>query len=219
MAKDRCLIFDESGNLGIQGRYFVIACIDTCERKTLHNIMKRKLLKAKTLFPELAIHANEIKATEAHPCVKHHMLECIASKKLRISYIVADLKHVEDYLLKDKNLLYNFIMKILIDSIVGQNDKGIKLNIISDNKTLKVHSKNSFEDYIKIHLNYERKLNMDIFVKYLDSDALDAYVVQAADYVANAIYSYYEYNNNLYFDLLKDSINVVQEFPRKKFGK
>lgn len=219
MAKDRCLIFDESGNLGIQGRYFVIACIDTCERKALHNVMKRKLLRAKTSFPELAIHANEIKATEAHPCVKHHLLECIATKNLSISYIVADLKYVEEYLLKDKNLLYNFIMKILIDSIVGQNDKGIKLNIISDNKTLKVHSKNSFEDYIKIHLNYERRLNMDICVKYLDSDALDAYVVQAADYVANAIYSHYEYNNSLYFDLLKDSINMVQEFPRKMFGK
>ena len=66
---DRCLIFDESGNLGRQGRYFVIACIDTYDRKALHNVMKRKLLRAKQIFPELSVHANEIKAAEAHPCI------------------------------------------------------------------------------------------------------------------------------------------------------
>lgn len=219
MANDRCLIFDESGNLGKRGRYFVIACIDTCDRKALHNIMKRKLLKAKTVFPELAIHSNEIKAFEAHPCVKYHILESIASKSLSISYIVADLNYVEQSLLKDKNLFYNYIMKILIDGLVGNKDRGSKLNIISDNKTLKVHSKNSFEDYIKIYLNYERKLDIDISVRYLDSDALDAYIVQAADYVANAIYNFYENNNNIFFDIINPIINKCEKFPRSKFGK
>lgn len=216
---DRCLIFDESGNMGTQGRYFVIACIDTYDRKALHNIMKRKLLQAKKLFPELSTHANEIKAAEAYPCIKYHLLECIATKNLNISYIVADLKHVDPTLLKDKNLLYNYIMKILIDNLVCFSDKGKKLNIVSDNKTLKVPSKNSFEDYIKIHLNYERKLNMDISVRFLDSDAIDAYIVQAADYVANAIYTYYEYNNADYFNQINGIINVCEKFPRTKFGR
>ena len=40
---ERCLIFDESGNLGTSGRYFVISCIDTRNAKSLHNIMKKKL--------------------------------------------------------------------------------------------------------------------------------------------------------------------------------
>ena len=47
---ERCLIFDESGNLGSSGRYFVIACIDTKNYKALHNIMKRKLGIAKRQF-------------------------------------------------------------------------------------------------------------------------------------------------------------------------
>ena len=36
--KERYLIFDESGNLGTSGRYFVIACIDTYNYKALHNV-------------------------------------------------------------------------------------------------------------------------------------------------------------------------------------
>ena len=60
---ERCLIFDESGNLGTSGRYFVISCIDTTNAKALHNIMKRKLQQAGELFPELrTLHAHEIKA-------------------------------------------------------------------------------------------------------------------------------------------------------------
>ena len=65
---DRYLIFDESGNLGANGRFFVIACIDTRNHKALHNIMKRKLGAAKKLFFELAsLHSHEIKAKDAYP--------------------------------------------------------------------------------------------------------------------------------------------------------
>lgn len=60
---ERCLIFDESGNLGASGRYFVISCIDTMNAKSLHNIMKRKLKQAGNMFPALAaMHSHEIKA-------------------------------------------------------------------------------------------------------------------------------------------------------------
>ena len=52
-SNERCLIFDESGNLGVSGRYFVISCIDTMNAKSLHNIMKRKLKQAGDKFPEL----------------------------------------------------------------------------------------------------------------------------------------------------------------------
>ena len=47
---ERCLIFDESGNLGSKGRYFVIACIDTTNAKELHNIIKRKIKKSRWII-------------------------------------------------------------------------------------------------------------------------------------------------------------------------
>ena len=79
-AGERCIIFDESGNLGKSGRYFVIARIDTKECKSLHNIMKRKLKLADDKFPDMKKeHAHEIKAVDAYPCVKYHILECITS--------------------------------------------------------------------------------------------------------------------------------------------
>ena len=217
---ERCIIFDESGNLGRVGRYFVIACIDTTECKALHNVMKRKLKIADDKFPDMKKdHAHEIKAVDAYPCVKHHILECIASKNLSVSYIVADLQHVKPKLLEDKNILYNYLMKLLLDRIISSKDSGTRINILCDNKTTKITSKNSFEDYIKIHFNCEKDYDIDLNVRYMDSDAGDAFVVQAADYVANAIYSYYEYDNGIYKDILIPKFNSTQHFTYEHFGK
>ncbi len=217
---ERCLIFDESGNLGASGRYFVIACIDTQNCKALHNMMKRKLRKAKDMFPELAVlHSHEVKAKDAYPCVKYHILETIAEKDLKIHYIVADLKHIRPKLLEDKNILYNYLMKLLLDKIISSADNGTTINIISDNHTTKIASGNSFEEYIKIHFIFERGYDLNIKVAYMDSDASDAYIVQAADYVANALYTKFEYCNHLYSDQLNHSQGAFVTFPYYNFGK
>ncbi|MDY6329457.1 MAG: DUF3800 domain-containing protein [Lachnospiraceae bacterium] len=217
---ERCLIFDESGNMGVSGRYFVISCIDTKNAKSLHNIMKRKLKQAGDMFPELkTLHVHEIKAKDAYPCVKYHLLECIMSKELSVSYIVIDLKHIEDRLLKDKNILYNFAAKILISKLITKEDEGTIVNILFDNKTTKIASKNSLREYIIAYLVYEQGLDIAINFEYKDSDAGDAFIIQAADYIANALYCKYEYDNDIYVKLIEKKINKKQHFPYKNFGK
>ena len=182
--------------------------------------MKRKLKKAKELFPAMINgHANEIKAKDAYPCVKYHILECIVSKDVKISYIVVDLKHTEQRLLIDKNIMYNFASKILISHLISKKDEGTIINIIFDNKTSKITSKDSLRDYIITYLRYEENLDVSIHFEYKDSDAGDAYIIQAADYVANAIYSKYEYGSCIYTDIIASSVDVTQHFPYKYFGK
>lgn len=217
---ERCLIFDESGNLGSSGRFFVIACIDTCNYKSLHNVMKRKLGIAKQQFQELAcLHSNEIKAKDAYPCIKYHILETIAAKDLTISYIVADLKYIKPALLKEKNILYNYLMRLLIDRLVSEKDNNTSLNIICDNHTTKIASGNSFEEYIKLHLLYEKNYDVNINVVYMDSDDRNAYPVQAADYVANALYGFFEYGDKIYYERFSAKIHNDLYFPYKDFGK
>ncbi len=217
---ERYLIFDESGNLGSSGRYFVIACIDTNNYKALHNIMHKKLGIAKKMFHELSIlHSNEIKAKDAYPCIKYHILECIAKKDLQISYIVADLNHVKPSLLIDKNILYNFLMKLLIERLITDKDNGTTVNIICDKHSTKVASGNSFSDYIKLFLLYEKEYDINLNINYMDSDDKNAYIVQAADYIANALYGYYEYGDNIYYSRFKHKLGSVLLFPWKLFGK
>lgn len=182
--------------------------------------MKKKLGAAKQIFQELAcLHSNEIKAKDAYPCIKYHVLESIARKDLSISYIVADLKYVKPNLLEDKNILYNYLMKLLIDSLVTEKDDNTTLNIICDNHTTKIASGNSFEEYIKLHLIYEKDYNINLNVVYMDSDDRNAYTVQAADYVANALYGAFEYGNSIYYNQFRAKVHSAIKFPYKNFGK
>ena len=216
---ERCIIFDESGNLGSAGRYFVISCIDTHSYKSLHNIMVRKLGVARTQFPEIINgHAHEIKAADAHPCVKYHILECIATKDISVSYIVLDKQHAKPELLEDKNIMYNYLSKILLAKMIGKDDSNTTIHILCDNHTTKITSLNSFGDYIKIYFNYEQDLGIDLDIQYLDSDSADAYVVQAADYVANAVWTKYEHGYSIYADRLNSKYQIQDKFPYKMFG-
>ena len=152
--------------------------------------MKKKLGVAKQLFQELAcLHSNEIKAKDAYPCIKYHILETIARKELSISYIVADLKYIKPALLEDKNILYNYLMKILIDSLVSESDNSTILNIICDNHTTKIASGNSFEEYIKLHLIYEKDYDIKLNIIYTPKTILIYF------YLAQSNYYYLVVNN------------------------
>lgn len=216
--KEFYFYFDESGNLGIKDRYFVIACILTEKPKELENIMKKTLLHIKKTYKQCKWNGYELKANSCKPWVKEKIYDSIAKKDIQIAYIVGDKVWIEDRLKNNNNLLYNFMLKILLDNFKNRF-RNSKVNLILDNKTIKVKSFNSFKDYIDIHMNYELKLNSDISVEYRDSSAKNAYNIQAADYIANAIFAKYEYGYEEYYKLFKNKIKTFELYPYRKFGK
>lgn len=214
--KTKYLFFDESGNLGKDGRYFVIACIESEKYKRLDRVMKKTLLKVKNKFPNQKYGSNELKASSSNPVSKDFILNKICREDLLIHYIAVDLKHVRPDLLKDKNLLYNYVTKILLTRIIK---KEFNYSIMCDNHTTKVTSTNSLSDYIKVHFNYEKNLNIKIDFEFIDSDSKNGYVIQAADFIANAVYNYYEYNNEYFYYHVRKRIGCKENFPKNKFSK
>ena len=216
--KEYYLYFDESGNLGVKDRYFVISCVITKNPKELENKMKKVLFHIKKNHPEAKWNGHELKANSNKPWIKEKIYRGIIEKDVKFAYIVADKFWIEERLMKDKNCLYNYLLSILLDNFkyIFRNNK---VNLLLDNKTIKVQSINSFEDYIKIPMNYKLRLNSEISVKYIDSCSKKAYIVQIADYIANAVFSKYEYNYETYYELINDKIVYKELFPRSKFGR
>lgn len=208
---ERCIIIDESGNLGTKGRYFVIACIDTFNVKSIHNIMKKKI----KLYGNNTL---EIKASHSTPMIKEDVLKSLLNRDYTISYIVADLHNIYDYLKNDKNMLYNFLLKVLLTKIISVNDSKTKINLLLDSHSVKVRSGNSFSDYIKLIFNYDNNYNINFNIQYINSNSYDGFIIQAIDFIANAIYVKYEYNNSKYYSILKDKLNIIQKFPYKSFN-
>lgn len=209
------LNFDESGNLGKKGRYFTIACVETNNAKPLKNVMKKSILKTRRKFDKYKDY-KEIKASESNPVIKDYFLRKIASKDIQIRYVVADLWHTDKKLIEDENLLYNYMLHFLITP-VAKKESVDQLEINIDERTIKVNSVNSFRDYIRIKLNYELNLDVDVEVNYFESH--NSYAIQAADFIANTVNAYYEYKNNrLHYQIIENKIFQHELFPRSKFG-
>lgn len=118
--------------------------------------------------------------------------------------------------MEDENLLYNYVLKFLIVPVAKK--RGLKrLIIILDKRSIKVKSANSFEDYINIILRFELNLDIEIVVKYLESH--NSYAIQAADFIANAVYINYEFENNYFYELIAQKIAFGDRFPNNNFGK
>lgn len=214
---DRYFFVDESGNLGSGGRYFVIALVETCDAKKLHNNVKKRVLDIKRKFPDIKMGSNEIKSEKMYPCAKEFIIRKIFANAVKISYIVVDKKHVANKFIEDKNRAYNYLLKLLLDSVNIRKGESFFMGL--DNRTIKVKSLNSFEDYINIHFNLELCNDNRIGIKYVDSDSKEGFVIQAADYAANSIWAKYEHSYVYYYDILDNNISNTNHFPSSKFGR
>jgi len=196
---------DESGNLGNDGRYFVIAIIVPQKSKRISNFMKAFCAKN---------NLSEIKASQLSFAQKQEIFNKLTSANdYTVSYIVADKKHIDNHqLFKDKNLLYNYLFSFLIKkTIKGSNED---VCILLDNHSTKTKSINSLCDYIKIKAFTQWNYRNNLQIGYVDSK--NSKTIQAADVIANAIYAKYIYGKDHFYNMLTISESI--KFPQSKFG-
>jgi hypothetical protein len=170
----------------------------------------------KSRFPFLA-HNCEIKASslKAFPSLKEDVLATIVEQSVSISYIVADQSRVEEALFNDKRALYDYLAVRLLDRVITQECQGEKINITCDSMPPgnAENCGNSFANYITIHFNLECRYDLDLSIMFKDSSNEDAYAVQAADYVANAIYQHYVAGNDRFMKCIEHRLGIVEAFP------
>jgi len=110
--------------------------------------MRRAVKDVREQFPGFSV-LPEIKANNCPSIAKDYIIRKLAKENIDIYYIVVDKNHL-DYSLLEGN--YNSLVARYIRSI----NNFTKLSFTIDNKSLKVGSLNSFEDYIAIKLNFGR---------------------------------------------------------------
>lgn len=196
---------DESGDLGQKGsRYFVIAAISPSNKKRLDNIVKRHCAANGIV---------EIKAYNLTFPTKEALLKKISSvHDYSVSYVVADKNHIDPLLFSDKNVLYNYIYQWVVEPIAKASTESI--NIITDNHSTRVGSRNSLGDYVKAKAYFDWKVSNPISLQYLDSKSCRA--IQVADLIANTVFSKYMQNKNHLYSILKIKDSI--KFPSGKFG-
>ncbi|NPV74571.1 MAG: DUF3800 domain-containing protein, partial [Pelotomaculum sp.] len=106
----------------------------------------------------------------------------------------------------------------LVARYIRSTNNFTELNFTIDNKSLKVGSLNSFEDYIAIKLNFGLRKQTYVSVKYLDSQHF--FEIQAADFICNALWGRENYpNTDLYSPFIWRLVKKRLKFPITGFGK
>lgn len=214
------VFIDESGNLGYgAGRYFTIAfvVVDIAKTKTIRRRMKKASLFMKQKHINKVWKDGEVKAAYLNPEDKQIVLQSLCKPDIQVYSITTDKEKIHHQWLDDKAAFYNFMSKYVIDAIVRDNPDVRQLNCYLDARTIQVQSKNSFEDYLKIHLVYENNMyDIEFNGMYIESH-LD-YGIQTADFVANAINQYYLSGKNNLITYVEPSLKNHQILPADQFG-
>lgn len=199
---------DESGNLGLKERYFVLGMFNTPQREKAKRILKK--------FQKDYTKKEEIKGAHLRLPEKQELINRMKNIDYSVHYMVADKPNI--ILLQrnmDKNLVYNYLLTFIVEKVIKDNLTAPKLVFHLDNHTIKVKSLNSFADHIKLKA-FACNYYGEIEVEYFDSHKHT--LIQYADVVANVVYSKYEKNRSHLYNLFQNKIQTSYKFPLANFG-
>ena len=223
--KEISLFIDESGNLGSQGRFFLICAleINLCNSKTVSRRVARlinKFKKSKYIPKSIELKGWSLKEED-----RLYLIERILSKDIKVRYIVLD-KNKTTMLLKkgdDKNACYNYLIQLLVRNIIDIYKSIKKINLYLDNRSVKIGNRLSLKPYLYNKLILEqlesitnvKRVEFDI--TYLESES--CYLIQCADIICNSLFKKYNSNYDKFYKEIKPYIIHESKFPSKNFGK
>lgn len=223
--KEINLYIDESGNLGKEGRYFLICALEV-EPKFKKTLSKRAGRVINRFKQERKISKKqEIKGWQLNTEERKLLLEKILFKGIKIRYLVLDLEKTTMLLTKsdDKNACYNYLIQLLVKSVLKAYPLIKKINLHLDNRTVKIGHRLALKPYLYNKLVLEQ-LETSIKFKKIDFEityyeSQNCYLIEWADIIANSLFKKYNRNESFFYNIIKPYIIYESKFPSKKFGK
>ena len=189
------IFIDESGTLpDLSDKFVVIAAVGIQSIKDAKNLISRVLKSLR----QRKIQIKEIKSYYAGDKTKIQVLSGIVAAEFEIFVIITDKK---DRKIADTPDNFALLVGELINEInLWQNGRNLK--IIID----KHFSRKADEKVFNGFLGKKVKNNLNYTIEHLESQR--NYIINLADFVANAVLTKYNRNKYKFYDIIKDSILV-----------
>ena len=181
------IFIDESGSLGQQDRYFIMAAIVVRDKQILDPV-KRILPKYK----------DETKFYKALPEERRNILETLAGVDSNILYIAVD-KNERAFVHMDNKQIYH----VALEKLVGNSMKFIcgrdvvvtldSTNIISIDKFREICNRCADDSHCNFLNCFKTASNLSVYV-------------QMADMVAGAIRARYENGDSSYYEIINQKV-------------
>lgn len=198
------VFIDESGDLGCNEGYFIIALLVARDPRRIKNLIT-SFCKYHKLSEAHAAHLN-------FPQKQFLVNGLIKQGDHDISYIVADKMMIKNKkLFHSNNLLFNYLFSFLVEDIIRSNSDD--LSIYLDNRNQKVASINSLKEYIQIKAYAEWGYTKNLWIGYMDSKNCKS--LQMVDLIASCIRRKYHHKNSDFYDKLEIMKSI--KFPIDSF--
>lgn len=190
------MFIDESGDLGSQSDYFVLAALTVKDPLLLDRIIKNM---RRNKFKKQLENAQEIKANSSSPeLIKYMLMQLNTVPDAKVSYIILEKERCYSlYLLNDKHKLYNFVAGKLAEHIIFED---ADLSVRIDKSKGKQILRDDFNNYFERKINEKSTLRkIEIYHSY--SHAWTG--LQFADVLAWSQFQKVEHKNREFMDMLK----------------
>ncbi len=192
---------DESGNVGSQGRYFVMSAMIVKRTSDLNRPFKILGEMGKKRCSKKGLHT-EVKFSNSYPDERMEILRSLAECSVSIVYVVID---------KKKSKLYNNthncnLYKAVVNEILPLIRDALTTNdvVLNFDENLCI----SMKDLIEVVDNSLQNFNVKS-VKKVKSFADKA--VQLADFISGSIREKYENDNDAYVAVIENRISIAHE--------
>ncbi len=165
------LYLDESGDLGFDfvnkkpSKFFTIAILAVSNseaNRALINATKRTIRKK--LNPKNQNKIHELKGSSTTPEIRKYFYRQVSEIKFGIYSITLNKKRLYKHLAKDKDRVYNFIARQVIDQIPFEKCRENAIELIVDKSKGKPEIE-SFNSYIRSQLEAKVKPNIPINIQ------------------------------------------------------
>lgn len=126
---------------------------------------------------------------------------------IKISAITVKKQNVREHIREDANKLYNYMIKLAVLPMVTKEPM---VNLIRDNKSVKVKSGNSLIDYLQTSLWFDYETSTKIVDYPMDSKKVQNLIF--IDWINNLVWGNYEDQNSAAFNIISSDINSITLF-------
>lgn len=201
-------VFDKPYRHGGSSRYLTIAFV-VCPSKKRH-LLQRIVVDVyrRTKFnPKQELKGSALSVAD----------KCFFAEKVRklvsmnpdivVGSITVNKSKVMQHIREDANKLYNYMIRLAVLPVIKDEPF---VNLIRDNKTIKVKSGNSLIDYLQTELWFELQSRTKVVDFPSDSKRVKNLIF--IDWVNNLIWGRYEDNNTQPYEVLKNVITSKKLF-------
>ncbi len=210
---------DESGDMGMSNGsdYFLITAVKLEDRDNIEYCRIPKKIRQKGLKKKTKKVA-ELKFSNSSVLIREMFLKRAANINIHIYSLIIDKKLTQPKLKDNLPILYNYLIKILLEKVLGDIDKQQKLKICLD-KCMSPNQRINFENYLKTEFFSLFNVVPDVEIVHEISSNNQGLIV--TDFICGAFG--YKYNTaklkddfDYYTSIIKDKIMIEKNDLFKK---